>query len=231
MPPSLQTLSGFFADVAIDPLTASQTISKGVEKIVTEASFTLTNPGSITDATITIVGDNNSISAVDAEYQFSATMINPVPKGASLAITVPIDDIIPNGSTSGLSLTCSAGCDNNGATFSFVSSTLTISNLFLSYVLPGSDLTFSILGWTNPSSTETFSFEMKTIWTESATDYEIDHFTGMELSVVEGECNISLVNVTDGDNRIWVEPKNYTFIMTCNHDIIVDYGIKITLPE
>ena len=46
-----------------------------------------------------------------------------------------------------------------------------------------------------------------------------------------GTCDVTLVNVTDGDNRIWVEPKNYTIIMTCSHDLLADYGIRITPPS
>lgn len=60
--------------------------------------------------------------------------------------------------------------------------------------------------------------------------YPIDTFSGFEISSVAGTCEITLVNVTDGDNRIWVEPKNYTIIMTCSHDLLADYGIRITPP-
>ena len=54
--------------------------------------------------------------------------------------------------------------------------------------------------------------------------------TGFEISVVDGVCVISLVNVTDGDNRIWVEPANYTFQMICDHDLQTDYGLRVTAP-
>ena len=73
--------------------------------------------------------------------------------------------------------------------------------------------------------------EIKTQYNDGSADYEIDYMTGFSISSVEGECQVQLVNVTDGDLRIWFEPRNYTFQMTCNHDFLSTYGIRITMPS
>lgn len=87
-----------------------------------------------------------------------------------------------------------------------------------------------IKGWTNPIVTTNFAFTAVTKYSDGGTQHEIDSISGFEISSVQGECTVSKVNVTDGDTRIWAEPKNYTFMMTCNHDFLPTYGIRITLP-
>jgi hypothetical protein len=72
-----------------------------------------------------IVGENDSLGAADASYQFTTTMVNAVPSDAYLTITVPDDSLIPNSNPSAFSMTCTSGCDSS-TTFSYTSPTLTI---------------------------------------------------------------------------------------------------------
>lgn len=107
------------------------------------------------------MGDNDSLGALDASYQFTVTMVNAVPSDAFLEITVPDDTMIPSGDASGFSMTCTSGCSSS-TSFSYTQPTLTVSNLFSSYVDPATVLDFTIVGWTNPSTPSAVDFEMAT---------------------------------------------------------------------
>lgn len=231
MPPNTLEITGFLATFALDTYDdTTGTITRSSEYTTVETTLQTASAAQITSGSAEIVGENDSSSATDAEYQFTVTMVNSVPKNAIIEIDVPIDSMIPGGSASAFTLTCDSGCDGSGASFSYASPTLTITDAFLSYVDPGTDLIFTIQGWTNPDSATTVDFEVKTIYEDNGAYYDIDEMSGFTISSVEGECDVTLVNVTDGDYRIWVEPENYTFIMTCNHDILAEYGLRIIPP-
>ena len=88
------------------------------------------------------MGDNDSLGALDASYQFTVTMVNAVPSDAFLEITVPDDTMVP-ASVAGFTMTCTSGCDSS-TDFAYTSPTMTITNLFSSYVQPATVLDFTI---------------------------------------------------------------------------------------
>ena len=99
------------------------------------------------------------------------------------------------------------------------------------YVSRSTGIDFSIEGFTNPNDSKIHEFTITTKYLDGSDLYDIENFSGMDITAAEGICTVMSVYVTDGDTRIYAEPSSYTFTMWCNHSVLTDYGIRITWPD
>ena len=88
-------------------------------------------------------------------------------------------------------MSCDSGC-NTAGTLSYSSSNreLTIENSFTSYLASDSTITFTLTGWTNPTSTSTMEFTLATFFDDGSDLYGIENFTGLELGAADGACYV-----------------------------------------
>lgn len=191
---------------------------------------------------MSIEGSLDGIGVTGATYAFELHNNNMVPEEGALVITVPTAVTVTN-NASDFVMTCTVGCNTsaNTASLSWNASKreLTITNIFANNnAVPASDndsdgMFFSIKGWTNPIDSSTHDFYIKSYYIDpdDNSEYDIEYFSGLQITAKEGLCQIQSGYVTDSDTRIYAQPASYTFIMWCNHAIETDYGIRITWPS
>ena len=114
----------------------------------------------------------------------------------------------------------------------YSSNILTIKNIFNSYVDANTAISFSLKGWTNPSTTTKQTFTIASMWEEGVSTYQIDEdASGAWLQAVEGICEIRDMYPTDENTMIMDTPRNYTVQMWCIHQIDPSYGIQLLFPS
>ena len=192
----------------------------------------MTTPGTLSSVVVAFLDGIDGPSSTNAHYSFTFVAQNPIPTSGKLVITVPsaTDGIV--WADSGLTLLCTTNCDASSATLTGVGNDLEITGLFDSYVDAGNSVVFSIRGWTNAKTTAAQTFVLATKW-EDATNtwYDIDTATSNGLSTAEGECTVSNMYPTDGNTMYMDEPKNYTVVMSCVHDIDTTMGLRLRFPS
>ena len=175
----------------------------------------------------------DGVGNANAAYKFGFTAMNPIPAGAFIEIVVSPLVSVPTNYLTNFKAVCTKGCTSTGVSFNWTQATnrMRVSNIFPSYLAVGTQVEITITGWTNPDSSTIAIFELETMFNDGTADFKIDKFTGMSLSSVLGLCQVRNIYVTDGDTRLYANPKNYTVEVACNHDVMTNYGLRLTFPE
>lgn len=92
-------------------------------------------------------------------------------------------------------------------------------------------MSFSLTGFTNPTSQDTAYFEWASFAIVDGTTYPIDEYTLLGVEFASGTCTFDDAFPTDGDNRIYAIPENYTFNATCDFEIGTDYTLELVFPD
>lgn len=226
----------------VTQLTAFIASSLGPPALLTERAyllndnvlFTLTpsNPKSGIGQ-VSFANAMDGVGNANAAYKFGFTPMNPVPKGAFIEIVVSPLVTVPTNYATNFKATCTKGCTSSGATFVWTQATnrMRVSNIFPSYLTTGTAVEITITGWTNPETSTVAIFSLETMFNDGTADRQIDRFTGMSLSSILGLCQVRNIYVTDGDTRLYANPKNYTVEVACNHEVQTNYGLRLTFPE
>ena len=96
---------------------------------------------------------------------------------------------------------------------------------------PPGPLTFKLKGFVNPASAERQNFIWRSYTQLSSGTFLIDEITTLGISAEQGLCEVLDFFPTDGNKYIYSIPTNYTLTLKCNHDIEMDYGLKIKFPK
>ncbi len=195
---------------------------------LTTSFFSTSTAGSFTTSSSVTITSGTTISSA-ATYYFSLYKANPIPSGSVLTIQLPSDIKMTSTTPAVACLTSCSGTTGTYPTINAYGGTLTISNMFTSYVAAGLSLNFEISSFTNPDFVDNFDLIITTYEKTSGTNMKIDEST-LTITPTAGTLTVTSILPTDS-TKIYDIPTSYTVTMTSTIAITSTTVLMLVFPS